>query len=296
VTAVRCRSDGTRRPAFARRRAPSSARSLSIPDASIMPVPDDGGAGPAGVRSPKPPAKPDGSKLLASICRSLDGESASPPSRGCGGTAPRSGRSRDPPREKARSLRHTIPEGRLAPRSTRTRRAGWRSRRFALRLGLDVTRGQAREISAHPSKLKARTDWTFTFVGRDGRSVATRRTADRRGDRGRTKWRRPERSCNVPEEWQRRVTVLRPRATRFCRFSSACYSAACCSAARSHRRESPGAGTSTRRGCSSPDGLDAGGDDREGRNDWPVTLASLITAAPLPPADCRTHRCQVSSA
>ena len=32
------------------------------------------------------------------------------------------------------------------------------------RLHLDATTGQAREVSAKPPKLKARTDWTFTFA------------------------------------------------------------------------------------------------------------------------------------
>ena len=43
-------------------------------------------------------------------------------------------------------------------------RAGARLRCSAREFGLDVAGGQAREVSARPSKRKARTDWTFTYA------------------------------------------------------------------------------------------------------------------------------------
>lgn len=63
-----------------------------------------------------------------------------------------------------RTVRHTLPEDR--PGATLDENAARTVAVAALRdrTGLDPGRGQAREISARPSKLKARTDWNFTFV------------------------------------------------------------------------------------------------------------------------------------
>jgi hypothetical protein len=63
-----------------------------------------------------------------------------------------------------RTVRHILPEDRagtaLDETTARARAQG------ALReaTGLDARAGQAREVSATPAKLKARTDWTFTFA------------------------------------------------------------------------------------------------------------------------------------
>jgi len=64
----------------------------------------------------------------------------------------------------ARILQHRLPEDR--PGATLDENAARAAAVAALRdrTGLDLARGQAREISAKPSKLKARTDWVFTFV------------------------------------------------------------------------------------------------------------------------------------
>ena len=61
-------------------------------------------------------------------------------------------------------VEHKLPEARpgatLDESSARTRAAAVLKGEF----GLDVASGQAREISARPAKLKARTDWTFTYA------------------------------------------------------------------------------------------------------------------------------------
>ena len=60
--------------------------------------------------------------------------------------------------------RHIVPEDRpgasLDERDARTLAV----KAVAERLGLDAARGQIKDVSARPSKLKARTDWTFTFA------------------------------------------------------------------------------------------------------------------------------------
>jgi hypothetical protein len=61
-------------------------------------------------------------------------------------------------------VRHIVPEDRpgasLDERDARARAVN----AVSDRLGLDAARGQIKEVSARPSKLKARTDWTFTFA------------------------------------------------------------------------------------------------------------------------------------
>jgi hypothetical protein len=72
-------------------------------------------------------------------------------------------------------IAHTLPEARpgaaLDEGAARVRAVAVLAREFGLRAepskaerAKDVARGQAREVSARPSKLKARTDWTFTFA------------------------------------------------------------------------------------------------------------------------------------
>ena len=61
-------------------------------------------------------------------------------------------------------VEHTLPEGRagatLDETAARALAAGALKREF----GLDAGSGQVREVSARPAKLKARTDWTFTYA------------------------------------------------------------------------------------------------------------------------------------
>jgi len=61
-------------------------------------------------------------------------------------------------------IEHTLPEAR--PGASLDESAARLRAQAALvqQVGLDVAKGQAREVSARPAKLKARTDWTFVFA------------------------------------------------------------------------------------------------------------------------------------
>ena len=61
-------------------------------------------------------------------------------------------------------VRHIVPEDRAGASLDEPRARALAVKAVSERLGLDAARGQVREVSARPSKLKARTDWTFTFV------------------------------------------------------------------------------------------------------------------------------------
>jgi len=63
-----------------------------------------------------------------------------------------------------RRLQHRVPEDRPGVSLSEADARAIAVQALAERRGLDVARGQAREVSAQPSKLKARTDWTFTFA------------------------------------------------------------------------------------------------------------------------------------
>jgi membrane protease YdiL (CAAX protease family) len=68
------------------------------------------------------------------------------------------------PSGEVRRVRHIVPEDRpgesLSEHDARTLAV----RALGEWLHLDASRGQVKEVSARPSKLKARTDWTFTFT------------------------------------------------------------------------------------------------------------------------------------
>jgi hypothetical protein len=61
-------------------------------------------------------------------------------------------------------MRHTLPEDRPSASLSENEARALAVKAVAERLGLDAARGQIKEVSARPSKLKARTDWTFTFT------------------------------------------------------------------------------------------------------------------------------------
>ena len=63
-----------------------------------------------------------------------------------------------------RRVQHRVPESRPGVSLGENDARALASRALAERRGLDVGAGQAREVSAIPSKLEARTDWTFTFA------------------------------------------------------------------------------------------------------------------------------------
>jgi hypothetical protein len=63
-----------------------------------------------------------------------------------------------------RRLQHKVPEAKPGTSLSETEARAIAVRALSERRGLDVSRGQAREVSATSAKLKARTDWTFTFT------------------------------------------------------------------------------------------------------------------------------------
>jgi len=63
-----------------------------------------------------------------------------------------------------RRLQHRVPEARPGASLSESEARAIAVRALSERRGLDVARGQAKEVSATPAKQKARTDWTFTFA------------------------------------------------------------------------------------------------------------------------------------
>lgn len=63
-----------------------------------------------------------------------------------------------------RRLQHRVPEARPGASLSENEARAIAVHALAERRGLDVVRGQAKEVSATPARLKARTDWTFTFA------------------------------------------------------------------------------------------------------------------------------------
>ncbi|HYI86534.1 MAG TPA: CPBP family intramembrane glutamic endopeptidase, partial [Burkholderiales bacterium] len=61
-------------------------------------------------------------------------------------------------------VRHIVPEDRPGATLDEREARALAVKAVAERLGLDAARGQIKEVSAAPAKLKARTDWTFTFA------------------------------------------------------------------------------------------------------------------------------------
>ena len=97
-----------------------------------------------------------------------------------------------------RSIQHTLPEDR--PGASLDEDAARRLAHAALteQAGLDAARGQVKEISARPSKLKARTDWTFVFADTTLAAAAAGRAARRHRASPATKWRACAGSSSSP--------------------------------------------------------------------------------------------------
>jgi hypothetical protein len=68
------------------------------------------------------------------------------------------------PSGEVRNVTHTLPEGRAGASLDEEAARTIAFRALRERLALDAAGGQVKEVSARPAKLKARTDWTFTFV------------------------------------------------------------------------------------------------------------------------------------
>jgi hypothetical protein len=99
-------------------------------------------------------------------------------------------------------VRHIVPEDRPGASLDERDARALAVKAVSERLGLDAARGQIKEVSARPSKLKARTDWTFTFADT---TVAPLPQGEPRIDVGlagdEVVFTRPY--VFVPEEWER---------------------------------------------------------------------------------------------
>jgi hypothetical protein len=107
-------------------------------------------------------------------------------------------------------IEHTLPEARAGATLDESAARLLAVEALARTFGLDAAKGQAREISAQPSKRKARTDWTFTF---EDMSTPKLPSGELRievllaGD----EVARVGRFVFVPEDWQRRQRAVETR-------------------------------------------------------------------------------------
>jgi len=109
-----------------------------------------------------------------------------------------------------RSVRHTLPEARPGRTLDETSARGLAQQAVRQRYQLDAARGDVREVSAKPEKLKARTDWTFTYVDltvprlpQGEPRIEVSIAGDEIAASGRFVY--------VPEEWQRRARAAETR-------------------------------------------------------------------------------------
>jgi hypothetical protein len=109
-------------------------------------------------------------------------------------------------------IEHILPEGR--PGASLDEQAGRAIATAAVtrEFGLDVSKGQAREVSARPTKVKARTDWTFTFTDA---SLAPLPQGELRIDAvvSGDEITKIARYVFVPEQWERRARAADTRNT-----------------------------------------------------------------------------------
>jgi hypothetical protein len=109
-----------------------------------------------------------------------------------------------------RSVRHTLPEARPGTTLDEASARALAQRTVLERYHLDVSRGQAREVSAKPQKLSARTDWTFTYVDTTIAPLPQgepRIAVDLAGDEVAA----TGRFIYIPEEWQRQNRAAETR-------------------------------------------------------------------------------------
>jgi hypothetical protein len=179
-----------------------------------------------------------------------------------------------------RTIRHTLPEGRPGASLTEDE-----ARRLALaaaadRLGLNVARGDASEISARPAKLTARTDWTFTFLDKTVAALPTgelRAAIEIAGDEVTA----AGRFVYVPDEWQRQARAAATRDTILRILIGLVFGGVLVGAAIigvmawSQRRFTP-------RLFVAGAGLMFLASTATAANNWPTLLAALPTVAPLP--------------
>jgi hypothetical protein len=178
-----------------------------------------------------------------------------------------------------RSVQHLLPEGRAGASLDETAARRLATASVAERLGLDASRGQIREVSASPSKLKARTDWTFTF---QDMTVAPLPQGEARidvylaGDE--VAW--MPRYIFVPEDWQRKQRAAATRNLILQILETLVFAALIASAAVlgviawSRRQFTP-------RLFLAGGGLMLLVSMAKSANAWPTAMASMMTAAPL---------------
>jgi hypothetical protein len=179
-----------------------------------------------------------------------------------------------------RTVRHTLPEGRPGASLTEEEARRLAVAAVAERLGLKVARGDASEISASPAKLKARTDWTFTFLDKtvvplpEGEPrIAVEIAGDEVAAIGRFVY--------VPDEWQRQARAAATRDTILRILTALVFGGVLAGAgiagvmAWSQRRFTP-------RLFVAAAGLMLLASITATANNWPTLLAALPTVAPLP--------------
>jgi len=179
-----------------------------------------------------------------------------------------------------RTVRHTLPEERPGASLTEDGARRLAVAAVAETLGLNAARGDVDEISARPAKLKARTDWTFTFVDKTIASLPKgepRVAVEIAGDEVAT----TGRFVYVPDEWQRQARAAATRDTILRILIGFVFGGVLVSAAIigvmawSQRRFTP-------RLFVAGAGLMLLASIAVAANNWPTLLASLPTVAPLP--------------
>lgn len=179
----------------------------------------------------------------------------------------------------ARSVRHTLPEGRPGASLDEPAARRLASDAVARRFGLETARGQLREISASPEKLEARTDWTFTFEDKTIAPLASgeaRIDVDVAGDEVAS----VGRYLYIPEDWQRRERSAETR-TRMLRIAEGLAFAGLLVSAAVIGVIAWSRGHYFPRVFIAGAGLMLAASIVKAANAWPTALAGFSTAAPL---------------
>jgi hypothetical protein len=180
----------------------------------------------------------------------------------------------------ARIAEHLLPEGRAGASLEEDAARRIAQQVLVQRYRLDASRGEVREISARPQKLKARTDWTFVFADTTVRPLP-------KGEPrievvvGGNEVARVSRFVYVPDDWvrQQRAADTRNQILQVLRglvFGGLLVASAVLGViAWSRRRYSP-------RSFLTAAAMMMVATITTAANGWPVVLASLPTAMPLP--------------
>ena len=177
-------------------------------------------------------------------------------------------------------IRHVVPEERPGASLEENTARQVAQAALAERTGLGVGAGQAREISARPQKLKARTDWTFTFADT---TIAPLPQGEPRIDvvLAGSEVASVGRYVHVPEDWERSERAASTRNTILRILTGVVFGGLLVAAAVlgviawSRGRYAPRLFFATAAVMLVASIADAA-------NGWPAVLASLQTALPLP--------------